>query len=225
MRHLCIAIDGPAGAGKSTVAKEVSRKLGLLYVDTGAMYRALAWLALKYGVDVENEQAVKELMAQHQLKFERSHYGVLDIVIDGQSLYGKLRSPEVSGVVSQISTHALIRAELTKVQRHFGERYSVVMDGRDVGTVVLPNADVKIFLTASIEERARRRRDELTRKGHNVTMQELFQTIGERDRRDSSRETAPLKQADDSYLVDSTGKDVSQVVDEILQIVERVIHE
>lgn len=222
MDTLSIAIDGPAGAGKSTVAKEVASRLGITYIDTGAMYRGVAWLAVHYNVSMADEFGIVNLLQAHDIAFERDPQGRMEVFIDGVNRTLELRSPEVSACVSQISVFASVRNYLTSKQREFSEKYPVVMDGRDIGTVVLPNATVKVFLTASLEERARRRLMELGQNGYETTLEELQNSIQERDARDSSRDLAPLKQADDAVLVDTTGKEVEEVVSEILRIVELV---
>ncbi|MCL6598432.1 MAG: (d)CMP kinase [Alicyclobacillus macrosporangiidus] len=225
MRHISIAIDGPAGAGKSTVARRVAKELGILYVDTGAMYRGVAWLAVQHHVSPEDERALLQLLREHSLRFEYHPSGELEVIADGQVITPYLRDPEVSETVSKLSVHPGIRNLLTEWQREFAQRYPVVMDGRDVGTVVLPNAQVKVFLTASIEERAKRRQREFTDKGFDVSLQEMQQAIAERDARDASRSVAPLRPADDAYFIDSTGKSVEDIVEEILSLVERVPNE
>lgn len=215
--HLTIAIDGPAGAGKSTVAKTVARRLGLLYVDTGAMYRAAAYLAVKYGVPTDDESAIVDLLNRHPLSFERRSDDTLQILVDGVPVQDELRTPEVSSVVSPLSAHPRVRTELTRIQRQLSEHQGVVMDGRDIGTVVLPNAALKVFLTASLAERAARRAQELRAKGHEVRLSDLQRAIDERDAQDASRHVAPLRPAPDARILDSTGKPVEAVVQEILE--------
>jgi cytidylate kinase len=222
MRRLAIAIDGPASAGKSTVAKALAERLGLCYVDTGAMYRGVAWLALRHGVPVEDEQAILRLLEDHPLEFERNESGGIEVLYNGRSLARELRSPEVSEVVSILSALPGVRQRLTEWQREFSRRYPVVMDGRDIGTVVLPDADVKVFLTADLRERAARRRREFLAQGYEVSAEELEAALRERDERDSTREVAPLRPAPDAICIDSTGKTVSEVVEEILNHVKRV---
>lgn len=225
MGFISIAIDGPAGAGKSTVAKELARKLGIWYVDTGAMYRAVAWLVVHFAARTDEESSVLQVLDLHSLHFERSEQGVMRVYADGTEITDQLRSLEVSEVVSKVSVHPSVRARLTEWQRNFSHHESVVMDGRDIGTVVLPDADVKIFLTADLTERTHRRAEEYLLKGMNVPIPELREAMLERDQRDSSRLVAPLKPAADAYCIDSTGKSVAQVVEEILTIVERVAND
>lgn len=219
---ISIAIDGPAGAGKSTVARELARQLGLWYVDTGAMYRAVAWLVVRYKVSPGDERSLVNLLNSHPLSFTQVDSDGMRVYAEGTEITSELRSLEVSEVVSKISVHSQVRERLTQWQRDFSRKFSVVMDGRDIGTVVLPDANVKIYLTADLSERAKRRVEEYSRKGLEMSLTELKDSIIQRDERDSSREVAPLKPAPDAYCIDSTGKTVAQVVAEILAIVERV---
>lgn len=222
MRRLAIAIDGPASAGKSTVAKALAKRLGLCYVDTGAMYRGVAWLALRHGVSADDEDAILRLLDTHPLRFERNAAGGIDVLYENQSLAPELRSPEVSEVVSVLSTLPGIRERLTQWQREFSQHHSVVMDGRDIGTVVLPDADVKVFLTADLRERAARREKEFRARGYQVNLAELEAALRERDERDANRSIAPLRPAPDAVCIDSTGKSVSEVVEEIMEHVKRI---
>lgn len=225
MRPISIAIDGPAGAGKSTVARELARRLGIWYVDTGAMYRGVAWLVVRHGISLADETEILHLLDAHPLRFVQNDSGTLHVYVDGEDITGELRSPEVSEYVSQISVYLGVRQKLTKWQRDFSTRASVVMDGRDIGTVVLPNADVKVFLTAELTERTKRRAEEFSQKGFLVSVENLQAAIMERDERDASRDVAPLKPAADAFCIDSTGRSVREVVDEILAIVEQVAYD
>ncbi len=220
MQRIAIAIDGPAGAGKSTVAKEVAHRMGILYVDTGAMYRTVAWLALQHDVPLDNEDALLQLMNDHKIHLSRSEEGTMQIEVDGQVVSDQLRSPEVSAAVSVVSVHSGVRKLLTEWQRSLSQQTSVVMDGRDIGTVVLPHAELKVFLTASLEERTKRRAEEFAARGVTVDVSQLTSEIQQRDERDQTRETAPLRPAADAHLIDSTGKTIDQVVYEILALVE-----
>jgi cytidylate kinase len=224
MGHVNIAIDGPAGAGKSTVAKEVARRLGILYVDTGAMYRSVAWLVIHYGTAEMGSDEIMALLKQHPLRFEPDSSGALEVYVDDRSITTELREPSVSEIVSKLSVYADLRVVLTQWQREFGERYSVVMDGRDIGTVVLPEANVKIFLTASLDERSRRRAMEFRDQGYATDVEAIRSAIAERDDRDQTRAVAPLRPAHDAHIIDSTGNTVLQIVEQILALVERVTH-
>ncbi|QSO53431.1 (d)CMP kinase [Alicyclobacillus curvatus] len=223
--HVSIAIDGPAGAGKSTVARIVAKRLCLLYVDTGAMYRSIAWLAVRFGVSPADERALTRLLDEYPLTFQRDpELGTLVVRFQNQDITSLLRSPEVSAIVSQLSVHPLVRERLTSIQRSLGRDTSVVMDGRDIGTVVMPDADVKVFLTASLDERARRRAEEIAAaQGREVSEVSIRESMAERDERDSSRDVAPLRPAADAYILDSTGKSVDEVVDEILRLVQESV--
>lgn len=216
-----IAIDGPAGAGKSTVAKLVAARLHYVYIDTGAMYRALAWAVQREKIAVTDEQAVAGLLAGNRIRLERVgqeqrvYWNETDIT-------GEIRTPEVSQYASIVASNGEVRKQMLTLQRELAKQGRVVMDGRDIGTHVLPTAEIKIFLTASIRERAERRLAELAAKGHVTSLAELEAEIAERDRRDSEREFAPLKQAEDAVLVDTTGKNIEEVVEQILQICKRM---
>ena len=214
MKNLVVAIDGPAGAGKSTVAQLAAKKLGYTYIDTGAMYRAVAWKTLQQQKEVTDElilEVVKDIDVNLQYKD-----GKTTVTVDGTDVTGEIRTPEVSAIVSQVAALGPVREKMVDLQRKMGERGSVLMDGRDIATNVLPNADVKIFLTASIEERARRRHKELTEKGYTIDMEQMKADIAARDKADSEREISPLVQAEDATLLDTTGLSIDEVVERIL---------
>ncbi|SHK44023.1 cytidylate kinase [Selenomonas ruminantium] len=214
MKNLVVAIDGPAGAGKSTVAQLAAKKLGYTYIDTGAMYRAVAWKTLQQGKKVTDElilAVVKDIDVNLQYQD-----GKTTVTVDGTDVTGQIRTPEVSAIVSQVAALGPVREKMVDLQRKMGERGSVLMDGRDIATNVLPNADVKIFLTASIEERARRRHKELTEKGYEIDMEKMKADIAARDKADSEREISPLVQAEDATLLDTTGLSIDEVVERIL---------
>lgn len=212
-----IAIDGPAGAGKSTVAQQIASTLGYVYIDTGAMYRALAWAALQANLSTANEEAVADLLQSAQIELKRMN-GVQHVIWNGQDISQDIRTPEVSNNASIVASHGKVRQLMLTLQRNMAKQGNVVMDGRDIGTHVLPDAELKIFLTASIEERADRRYAELIAKGFEANLEQLKQEIADRDKRDSEREVAPLRQADDAVLVDTTGQTIEQVVQHILEI-------
>lgn len=220
MPRLRIAIDGPAGAGKSTVAKAVAHELGILYVDTGSMYRAIAWLFLHHQAHQASTSVddIDSLLDRDPLHFERSSDETVAVIWRGQEISGQLRSEAVSNIVSQLSTNAVIRSKLTYIQRDFGRRHSVVMDGRDIGTVVLPDAELKVFLTADLKTRAERRAKELQSQGLPASTADIEQSIAARDKRDSQREIAPLIQADDAHLIDTSGLSIHQVVERIVDL-------
>ncbi len=214
MKNLVVAIDGPAGAGKSTVAQLAAKKLGYTYIDTGAMYRAVAWKTLQQKKDVTDElilEVVKDIDVNLQYRD-----GKTTVTVDSTDVTGQIRTPEVSAIVSQVAALGPVREKMVDLQRKMGERGSVLMDGRDIATNVLPNADVKIFLTASIEERARRRHKELTEKGYTIEMEQMKADIAARDKADSEREISPLVQAADATLLDTTGLSIDEVVERIL---------
>ncbi|MGI9952877.1 (d)CMP kinase [Moorellaceae bacterium AZ2] len=216
-----IAIDGPAGAGKSTVARQVAEKLGYLYIDTGAMYRALTWKALTQGLNLADEKALSDLAATTSLEFRILAPGATAVFCDGQDVTREIRSPEVSQKVSQVAALPGVRRELVKHQRRMAAGGGVVMDGRDIGTHVLPEATYKFFLTASLEERARRRWQELVSQGKLVTMEQVREDIAERDRQDSQRAVAPLRPAPEAVIIDTTNLSPDEVTAHILCIIRQ----
>lgn len=219
MKKLVIAIDGPAGAGKSTVAQIVAKKMDYLYIDTGAMYRAVTWYALNVGVTVEETEAIVDVANQIDITL-RSIDGKQHTFANGVDITENIRTPEVSKMVSVVAQIQDVRNAMLNMQREMARDGGVVMDGRDIGTHVLPNADLKIFLTASIEERATRRWRELTEKGYTIDIKELQEEIAYRDRMDCEREVAPLVKAPDAILVDTTLLSVDGAVREILRLCE-----
>ena len=209
-----VAIDGPAGAGKSTIAKLVAKEKGYIYVDTGAMYRALAIHFLKKGIAPENTEKVIEACRDADVSI-RYEDGAQQVYLNGENVTGMLRTEEVGNMASKTSAVPQVREKLLELQRTLAKENDVIMDGRDIGTNILPDADVKIYLTASVETRAKRRYDELKEKGEDCDLDQIAQDIKERDERDMNRETAPLKKADDAILVDSSHMTIPQVVSEI----------
>lgn len=220
-RKINIAIDGPAGAGKSTVARMVANELGYVYVDTGAMYRAVTLKAIRAGIHPDDRTRIAQLTEQLNIELIPSN-DCQKVLIDGEDVTGQIRTNEVSQRVSAFSTIPEVREILSGKQRNIAAAKGVVMDGRDIGTKVIPDAEVKIFLTASVEERARRRYEELLAKGEQADLEQLKNDISERDRMDEQREHSPLVRADDAVLMDSTEMSISEVVRRILSLCETV---
>lgn len=216
MNRFNIAIDGPAGAGKSTIAKMVARRLGFIYIDTGAMYRAVALKMLNQQVNLEDMAQVDAVLIDTDIDLDYDREGNQQVYLDGCDVSLDIRTPEVTGRVSTVAAISSVRVALVELQRKMAARGGVVMDGRDIGTCVLPDAHYKFFLTASVEERARRRFIEMQQKGFEVDYQNLVADIQKRDADDSTREMAPLKQASDAILIDSTSMTIAQVADTIL---------
>lgn len=217
-----IAIDGPAGAGKSTVAQLVAKKLSFTYIDTGAMYRALTWMALVQQVSPDDEQSLLNLLESTTITLKQQPEGQ-QVFLGNQEVTTEIRQPDVTRLVSLVAKHPRIRQQMVSMQRELAAIENVVMDGRDIGTQVLPDSEVKIFLTASIEERAMRRFKEWLDKGYQPNLEELKQEIALRDKLDSERESSPLKCADDAVVVDSSGYTIDEVVDKIIEIYRRKI--
>ncbi len=209
MRRLIIAIDGPVGSGKSTVARRVAELLGYTYLDTGAMYRALAWKALDLGLPLENAARLQALAAATRISLAAGRDG-MHVRVDGADVTQAIRTPEVSEATSRISVIPGVRRRMVAVQQSAGRKGGVVMEGRDIGTVVFPQAELKIFLDANVEVRAERRLRELEARGESTTLEELIEDVRERDRRDSSREASPLARARDAVLVDNSAMDVEE---------------
>lgn len=217
-----IAIDGPAGAGKSTIAKAAAKAFGFIYVDTGALYRAVAYYVLSKGKDVNSADSVVALLPKITAELKYLD-GVQHVFVNGEDVSQKIRTPEVSMGASTVSAIPRVRDFLFDLQKKIAAENNVVMDGRDIGTVVLPNADVKIFLTASPEERARRRHKELAEKGQDVTFEEVLADVNKRDYNDTHREIAPLKQAEDAVLCDTTNVDLPGAIDMLVNIISEKI--
>lgn len=215
-----IAIDGPAGAGKSTIAKRLAKDLGFIYIDTGAMYRAMGYyFAVKMGVDLDNEAEVAEACPKVEVTIAYEN-DMQQVYVNGENLSGVIRTEEAGAMASKVSVYPVVRTKLVESQQKLAQNADVIMDGRDIGTVVLPNAQVKIYLTASSYTRAKRRFDELTAKGMECDIEEIEKDIIERDYRDMNRETSPLKQAEDAVLVDTSDLDIDGVVAAIYKIYE-----
>ena len=212
---LVIAIDGPSGAGKSTVAHLLAQRLGYLQIDTGAMYRAVAWLMQQEGVDPDDPAAVERLCSRVDIRLERLD-GLQRVYANGQDVTALIRTPEMSLLTSRVSALGPVREALMQAQRRMGARGGVVLEGRDIGTVVFPDADVKFFLSASAEERGRRRYLELAARGEQVTLEDTVREVARRDLQDSQRDLAPLRMAGDAIAVDSSGR----TIDEVLEAME-----
>lgn len=214
---MCIAIDGPAGAGKSTVAREVARKLKITYIDTGAMYRALTYAALEKAISLEDGEKLRKLLDSIDLSLHWVE-GVQHVTLNGVDISNEIRTIHVSQCVSSVAKHRIVREKMVQLQQGMAQTEQVVMDGRDIGTHVLPEAQLKIFLTASIQERARRRYQERIDKGESADLQQLEKDIAARDRMDSEREIAPLRPASDAIMLDTSGMGIDEVVDEIISL-------
>jgi len=213
---LIVAIDGPSGAGKSSVTALLAERLGYLHIDTGAMYRALALLVSRNGVAIDDDEAVAALCQSARIAFQRISDGY-HVVLNGEDVSLEIRTPEISLITSRIASRKVVRDILLERQRALGAEGGVVLEGRDIGTVVFPEAEVKFFLSASVTERGRRRFEELRQKGEPVTLEQTIAEVAQRDEQDRSREHAPLRRADDAIEIDSTGRSIEQVLDEMVR--------
>ena len=220
-KGLVVAIDGPVGAGKSTVAKLVARKLGYLYVDTGAMYRAVALKALRLGMDINDPIVMAMLAEATDIQLQQQGDGSVRVFLDGEDVTEAIRTPEVSEASSIVSAHEGVRKVLAERQKAMAELGGVVMEGRDIQTVIAPDAEVKIFLTASLEERAKRKWLELQQKGISVSYEEVLQEVKERDERDKTRAIAPLRKAPDAVEIDTTGMTPEEVAEKIVELARK----
>lgn len=218
MGNVSVAIDGPVGAGKSTIARAAAKKLGYIYCDTGALYRAVALHCVRSGADLSSPSEIAEKLPSAKAEI-RLIDGVQRVFLNGEDVSDLIRTPEVSMAASAVSAVPEVRAALLDIQRNIAAENSVIMDGRDIGTVVLPNANVKIFLTAAAEIRAKRRYDELCAKGESVTFEEVLNDLNKRDYNDTHRDIAPLKQAEDAVLADTSGMDFAQSVQLVCDII------
>ena len=222
-RKLTIAIDGPSGAGKSTVGKSLAKRLGYIYIDTGAMYRAVALKAKEKSIAPEDEKALSRLASSLQITFvtkgEETH-----VLCDGEDVTEAIRSPEISRLASDISMRKVVREALVEKQREMGREGGVVLEGRDIGTVVFPDADIKFYLDAETKERGRRRFKELIEKGMKVNFNETVEEVINRDHNDMNRDLSPLKKADDAFFIDSTHRSVEEIVEEMVRIVKEKVN-
>ncbi len=215
---MIIAIDGPAGAGKSTIAKLIAKQLGLVYIDTGAMYRAVGLKAKRNNIACSEQEKIAEMLKNTEVELKNEN-GATAVYLDGENVSTEIRLPEISRMASDISAVPVVRYAMVEMQRSMANKTDTILDGRDIGTFVLPNADVKIFLTASVEERAERRYKELIARGENVKREDVRSDIEKRDYNDSHRALAPLKKADDATEVDTTGMTIDQVCEKIISLV------
>ena len=215
---MIIAIDGPAGAGKSTIAKLIAKQLNLVYIDTGAMYRAVGLKAKRNNIACSEQEKIEEMLKNTEVELKNED-GATAVYLDGENVSKEIRLPEISRMASDISAVPVVRYAMVEMQRAMAKKTDTILDGRDIGTFVLPNADVKIFLTASVDERAERRYKELIARGENVKKEEVRSDIEKRDYNDSHRALAPLKKADDATEVDTTGMTIDEVCEKIISIV------
>ena len=218
-----IAIDGPAGAGKSTIAKRLAKELGFQYVDTGALYRTVAYFLDLLGVSPKDVDGVERYIDELNVEIQYDEEGAQHMIMNGMDVSGDIRTQDISQKASLVSAHAVVREALLDMQRNVAKNYNVIMDGRDIGTVVLPNADVKIFLTASAEVRAKRRTDELIAKGQTAVFETVLKEIQQRDYQDTHRPIAPLKMAKDSVKLDTSDLDIDGVVAAMRDIIGKKI--
>lgn len=222
---LIIAIDGPAAVGKSTMGKMIARELGFLYIDTGAIYRAITWKVLNHHININDEEMISRLVSDTSISIERVNNQNLDdcypIFVDGKDVTDEIRSPMIDQNVSQIARLPKIRKQLVYLQRELAANGNIIMEGRDIGSVILPQADIKFYFTASEEERIKRRFEELVSKGYSIDYEVVKKQIMKRDTIDSKRKYAPLIKAKDAILIDSTGKNVKEVKDNILKVINK----
>ena len=223
MKTMNVAIDGPAGAGKSTIARRLAKELGFYYVDTGAIYRTVAYFFDLWGVSPKDIDGITRYIDELTIGIEYDDEGVQHMIMNGMDVTGDIRTPDLSQKASLVSAHAIVRNLLLDMQREMAEKHNVIMDGRDIGTVVLPKATVKIFLTATPEVRAKRRTDELIAKGQKADYNKILKDIQQRDYQDTHREIAPLKMARDSVKLDTSELDIDGVIAAMKEIIARKV--
>lgn len=215
-----VAVDGPAGAGKSTIARQAAKQLGFIYVDTGAMYRAMALFMLRKGIESEDAEGLSAACEEVDITIAYQN-GEQQVILNGENVNGLIRTEEVGKMASAVAKNGKIREKLVALQQKLAKKENVIMDGRDIGTCVLPQADVKIYLTASVEERARRRHKELVEKGEDCDIEKIKEDIIARDAQDMNREISPLKKAEDAVLLDGSDMTIQEVTEEILRLCKR----
>ena len=218
-----VAIDGPSGAGKSTLARKAAERLHFLYVDTGAIYRSIGWYALQKGISLEQPQAIENLLPELKVALSYGEDGLQHMMVNGEDITDQIRLPEVSAAASKVAAVPAVRSYLLEMQRQLAREHDVIMDGRDIGTVVLPDADCKIFLTASAQVRAKRRCIELEQRGTPQPYEEVLADMHRRDEQDCNRVVAPLKQAEDAVLLDTSELDFESSIDALVQIIKEKI--
>lgn len=223
MKTVSVAIDGPAGAGKSTIARRLAEELGYRYVDTGAIYRTVAYFMDLWGVSPKDVDGVNRYIDELTVTVEYDEQGIQHMLMNGMDVTGDIRTQDISQKASLISAHACVREMLLDMQREMAEKHNVIMDGRDIGTVVLPKATVKVFLTASAEVRAKRRCDQLAEKGQKANYEKVLKEIQQRDYQDTHREIAPLKMARDSVKIDTSDMNIDEVVAKIKSIIDEKV--
>ncbi|WP_301010475.1 (d)CMP kinase [Anaerotignum lactatifermentans] len=220
MKKFAVAVDGPAGSGKSTVAKEIAKALGILYIDTGAMYRTVGMACLKKGIDPTDEEAVVASLDSLDMKIF-PEAGGQRILLDGEDITSRIRTEEIGKAASSVAAYQKVREKLVEIQQGLAKEQSVIMDGRDIGTKVLPDAEVKIYLDASVEERAKRRVGELEAQGKTADLETIREEIAQRDYQDMHRENSPLCRAEDAVNVDTTGLDIPAVTEKLLALIAK----
>lgn len=223
MKKFSVALDGPSGAGKSTIAKAVAAKLGLLYVDTGAIYRSVGYAAFTGNISPDDADKIEKMLPQLQVKMQYADDGLQHMYLNGEDITTQIRLPEISMYASKVSAIPAVRAFLLEMQRSLAREQSVIMDGRDIGTVVLPNAEVKVFLTADAKERAKRRFLELEQRGTPRPYEEVLQEVNERDYNDMHRAIAPLCRAKDAVILDTTALNFDESVEALLRIIQQKV--
>lgn len=219
MKHYSVAFDGPSGSGKSSLAKKIAADFGFVYVDTGAIYRTVGLACYRKGIDLKSQEAVSALFPEIDIQIEYDSEGLQRMILNGEDVTSEIRLPEISMAASDVSAHPATRAYLMEMQRRFAREYNVIMDGRDIGTVVLPDADVKVYLTASAQARAQRRMLELQAKGIECRFEDVLKDIEQRDYQDIHRDTAPLRQAEDAVLVDSSELNLQETYDALCAVI------